>query len=153
MKILIMSHHWSLKLVQEPWLQSLILSQLSASSLLILRIVICWVFPGEVVIIWTTACLWVASLHVLIFNPFPWLCKRSYRSPLVSLSCLILDDFIFICPVGFYLCGWQLSQFLWFAALMGIPLKHSKTVSISNNHCAWDSGWYSSYAGVFRRTR
>lgn len=68
------------------------------------------------------------SLSCALIESFLPLLYALYLQNVFSSMSHILDDFIFIGPHDTSQCQWQLQQFLHFAALIGIPIKESKTV-------------------------
>lgn len=76
--------------------------------------------------------LWAALFPVpslsLSLLPFRQLFRFFYGFTFMSH---ILDDFIFLGPADSTMCAWQLHAFLHYASLLGIPIKHSKTVQLS----------------------
>lgn len=70
------------------------------------------------------------SLSCALFKSFSKVIQTGLLQ-FYGFSCMshILDDFIFIGPADSLCCHWQLDHFLHFGALLGIPVKHSKTVA------------------------
>lgn len=86
------------------------------------------VFNGKASFILIIACLWVALFLVLfeLFSSAIQLALQNFYG--FQFVSHILDDFIFLGPASSDICARQCHLFLGYAALLGIPIKHSKTV-------------------------